>query len=68
MFLVAATPSPNMVQPGRKFMLSLVGLAFITVLLAGAAFALRAWWAERGCPGEPFPAGPQGLQPDEPTR
>jgi hypothetical protein len=64
----ATMPPANMLQPGRKFRLSLLGLAFITVFFAWAAFAFGAWWVERRRPREPFPPGEQGLAPNEPTR
>jgi hypothetical protein len=64
----ATMPPLNMMQPGMKFRLSLLGLASVFIVFSWTAFALGAWWAERPCPSEPFPAGPQGVQPDEPRR
>jgi hypothetical protein len=64
----ATTPPLNMLQPGMKFRLSLLGFAFVFVVFSWTAFAFGAWWAERCPPGEPVPPGEQGLQPNEPTR
>jgi len=64
----ATMPPANMMQPGMKFRLSLLGFAFVVIVLGWTAFALGVWWAERPRPAEPYPAGPQGLQPHEPRR
>jgi hypothetical protein len=64
----ATTPPANMLQPGRKFRCSVVGLAFIGVLFTWAAITFGVWWAKRRRPREPFPPGEQGLQPEEPRR
>lgn len=64
----ATVPPENMLQPGQKFSLSLLGFAFILVFFTWAAFAFGAWWAARRCSREPFPQGEQGLTPGEPTR
>jgi hypothetical protein len=64
----ATTPPANMLQPGRKFRCSIIGLGFIGVLFTWAAITFGVWWAERRRPREPFPPGEQGLQPDEPRR
>ena len=64
----ATMPPANMMQPGMKFRLSLLGFALVFVVFSWTAFALGAWWAARPRLSEPYPAGPQGLQPDEPRR
>jgi hypothetical protein len=64
----ATMPPANMMQPGMKFRLSILGFASVVMVLGWTAFALGVWWAERPRPPEPYPAGPQGLQPGEPTR
>ena len=64
----ATMPPANMMQPGMKFRLSLLGFALVFVVFSWTAFALGAWWAARPRPAELYPAGPQGLQPDEPRR
>lgn len=64
----ATMPPANMMQPGMKFRLSLLGFALVFVVFSWTAFALGVWWAARPRPAEPYPAGPQGLQPHEPRR
>ncbi len=64
----ATTPPANMLQPGRKFRCSIIGLAFIGVLFTWAALTFGVWWAQRRRAREPFPPGEQGLQPNEPRR
>ena len=64
----ATMPPASMLQPGRKFRGSIIGLGFIVVLFTWAAIAFGVWWAERRRPCEPFPPGEQGLDAGEPTR